>query len=113
MPKTAKYSSGLSVERRIVEQIQTDLKKKMVFLSGPRQCGKTTLAKSLLQGKKGVYYNWDLQMARKAILKNNLDFDSFFWIFDEIHKYRRWRNFLKGIFDDYHDRNQILVTGSA
>lgn len=101
------------MERRITKQILSDLNKKMVFLSGPRQCGKTTFAKELFDIKPGIYYNWDNKIHQKFILKNQLDFDQHFWIFDEIHKYRKWRNFLKGFFDTYKDEISILATGSA
>ncbi|MCP4600255.1 MAG: AAA family ATPase [Proteobacteria bacterium] len=31
---------------------------------------------------------------------------------DEIHKYRRWKQFLKGFYDTYEDEVRIFVTGS-
>jgi len=101
------------IPRRIALQVSTDLKSKMVFLSGPRQCGKTTLAKKLIQEIQGRYYNWDVIQDRKAILKNELDLDAKLWVFDEIHKSKNWRGFLKGAFDTYAQDHPILVTGSA
>ncbi|MBI2026613.1 MAG: ATP-binding protein [Deltaproteobacteria bacterium] len=102
------------ISRRIEDFIQTDLKKKMVFLSGPRQCGKTTLAKDLLKVfPSGQYYNWDIGRDRKLILKNEFNLDSQVWILDEIHKFRKWRNFLKGLYDEHSENHSILVTGSA
>jgi len=83
----------------------------MVFLGGPRQCGKTTLAKKLLAGRSG-YLNWDADDDRERILARQLP-DSDLWVFDEIHKFRRWRNYLKGLFDKREPGQQILVTGSA
>jgi uncharacterized protein len=97
--------------RYLREQIIKDLKKKMVFLSGPRQVGKTTLAKSLLGGTKG-YLNWDIPEDREAILKRELPATGFI-VLDEIHKYSGWRNYLKGLYDKLKDSVQILVTGSA
>ncbi len=97
--------------RYLSDPIAKDLEKKMVFLSGPRQVGKTTLAKRLL-GKGPGYLSWDIPAHRSSILAGELP-SSDFWIFDEIHKYRKWRNYLKGLYDEWQDRKKILVTGSA
>lgn len=83
----------------------------MVFLGGPRQVGKTTLALQIIADRKG-YLNWDIPEQREAILKRELPPQKM-WVFDEIHKYHSWRNFLKGLFDQYRQTKQILVTGSA
>lgn len=83
----------------------------MVFVAGPRQVGKTTLAKRLL-GRKPGYLNWDIPKHREAILRGELPVSSF-WVFDELHKYRLWRTFLKGLYDSRRSSQQILVTGSA
>jgi uncharacterized protein len=83
----------------------------MVFVAGPRQVGKTTLALSLKDAKKG-YLNWDIPEHRERILKRELP-PSPLWIFDEIHKYRLWRNYLKGLYDGRRPGQRILVTGSA
>ena len=99
------------LNRYLAEQVSKDLSKKMVFVGGPRQVGKTTLAMKLLQDKRG-YLNWDVPQHRESILKRELP-ASPLWVFDEIHKYRSWRNFLKGLFDLRADRQKILVTGSA
>ncbi|MCP4665050.1 MAG: AAA family ATPase [Deltaproteobacteria bacterium] len=56
------------IARYVKEPIRQDLEEKMVFLSGPRQVGKTTLAKTLLKKKEDQYYNWDRREDRKAIL---------------------------------------------
>ena len=66
-------------------------------MAGPRQSGKTTLSKSLTFSKKATYLTWDDPAMRLKIQKGDLDFDSDLWIFDELHKYRKWRNFLKYI----------------
>lgn len=97
--------------RYITNQVKEDLSRKMVFIGGPRQVGKTTLAKHLLTDPKG-YLNWDIVEDRESILRNQLP-DVDFWVFDEIHKYRAWRNFLKGLYDQFHQSHEILVTGSA
>ncbi|MGK5081723.1 AAA family ATPase [Bdellovibrionota bacterium FG-1] len=102
------------MNRYLQSQIQKDLQKKMVFIGGPRQAGKTTLAKSIAQAMGGElgYLNWDDSEDREKILKRELP-QSPIWIFDEIHKYRLWRNYLKGLFDKQRDSKKILVTGSA
>ncbi len=97
--------------RYLEPQVRRDLARKMVFVGGPRQVGKTTLARRLL-GKQPGYLNWDVAAHREAILQNELP-PSALWVFDELHKYRRWRNWLKGVFDGRPEGQQILVTGSA
>ena len=94
--------------------------RQMAFLSGPRQSGKTTIAKAHAQ----AYLNWDDDRVRLAILAGQqkvaaqcaLDVvrtQPLVVAFDEIHKYKRWKQFLKGFFDDYEDRVRVLATGSA
>ncbi len=97
--------------RYLTEQIHKDLEKKMVFVGGPRQVGKTTMAKIFLQGRAG-YLNWDVPEHRELILKKEFP-NTTLWVFDEIHKYRAWRNYLKGIYDVKSSQQRILVTGSA
>lgn len=98
---------------------------KMAFIAGPRQVGKTTLAKHLLAKAEmeGFYFNWDIESHRKLIIKNPEDF----WQrgtalpshrkprigLDEIHKYPRWKRFLKGLYDSAGEDVEILVTGSG
>lgn len=93
-------------------QILKDLNKKMVFVAGPRQVGKTTLSKTLIRSDSR-YLNWDDDGDRSKILKKEFPEKTGILIFDEIHKYRAWRNYLKGIYDKLHDHFKILVTGSA
>ena len=104
------------LNRLLKTQIEADLTKKMVLLSGPRQSGKTTLARSLLVGDAHAagerYLNWDDDDARTRILQGVFPRVGLV-IFDEIHKYTRWRNFVKGVFDRDRDHMQLLVTGSA
>lgn len=102
-----------TIKRRIESAIREDLNKKMVLLAGPRQCGKTTLAETLLSQTKGAYYNWDSDKHKIIIKNSELDLSSKLWVFDEIHKYKYWRNWLKGTFDLHKDKHNILVTGSA
>jgi len=83
----------------------------MVFVGGARQVGKTTLGKSLLTDPAG-YLNWDIAAHREQILKRERPTASMLF-FDEIHKYRGWRNYLKGLFDEFGKDLPILVSGSA
>jgi predicted AAA+ superfamily ATPase len=83
----------------------------MVLLAGPRQVGKTTVARRLPGGVAG-YLNWHVPEDREQILARELP-TSPLWVFDELHKYRRWRNYLKGLFDSRDAAQQILVTGSG
>jgi predicted AAA+ superfamily ATPase len=97
----------------------------MVFLVGPRQVGKTTIAKKLQSRfKESLYLNFDSVKDRQLILegqhfiedifpKNVLRESAPLVIFDEIHKYRDWKNYIKGFYDLYRDVYKIIVTGSA
>ncbi len=99
------------MERYLLGQIERDLKRKMVFLGGPRQVGKTTLGLRLLQNPDG-YLNWDVPEHREKILKWEIPPEPRL-VLDEIHKYRGWRNHLKGLYDARKGKQEILVTGSA
>lgn len=100
--------------RAIVPFLKKDLEKKMVFIGGPRQCGKTTLAKALLSATgSGLYLNWDREKDRKKILQEEWSDDEQLLIFDELHKYPKWKNLIKGLYDTSGDRHRFLVTGSA
>ena len=83
----------------------------MVFVAGPRQVGKTTMARNLPGAELG-YRNWDIPEHRRQILEGELP-PGPLWVFDEIHKYRSWRDYLKGLYDGRPRDQKILVTGSA
>ena len=103
------------MKRYCEDFIRKDLIKKMVFLGGPRQVGKTTVSKNLLTGQwaGGEYFNWDVDEDRIAILKKRWRKDSPLIIFDEIHKYPRWKSWVKGVWDSRPDDQTYMVTGSA
>lgn len=98
--------------RYLNNQVQQDLKERMVFIGGPRQVGKTTFAKSFLS-EESQYLTWDDLKDRKLIQKHELVSSSDIIALDEIHKYSRWRGLLKGLYDKHKDHLKIIVTGSA
>ena len=94
--------------------------RQMAFLTGPRQCGKTTLAKRL----SDRYFTWDDLATRRLVAGDAADLASAAGLdvagghfpvltLDEIHKFPRWKTFIKGFFDIYEDRMRLIVTGSA
>lgn len=98
--------------------------RQMRFISGPRQSGKTTLAKLKLKKENAqqLYYLWDLRSVRERYRQKELFFTQDMppaqgqkhWVcFDEIHKAARWKNIVKGIFDATQEHYQFIVTGSA
>lgn len=95
--------------------IVKDLKKKMVFLGGPRQVGKTTLALSMIEkkDKEFAYLNWDNEAARKTINNQAWDKEEPLIIFDEIHKRKGWQTLIKGAWDTWKGLQKYLITGSA
>lgn len=99
--------------RRVEPVVVQDLESKMVFVAGPRQCGKTTLAERLIRKRGGAYFSWDVPAHRRALTAGLLPEGPRLWAFDELHKYRGWRNWLKGVFDLHRRTHEILVTGSA
>ncbi len=106
-----------SKNTRYLQQIIKDvLQKKMVFLGGPRQSGKTTLSLQYMNPpsiKNKQYLNWDRTSDKSLILKDQIPLDAEVLVLDEIHKYKKWRNLIKGIYDKFHDDHKIIVTGSA
>ncbi len=115
------------MERLYSEIILQHLKKyrQMIFLAGPRQVGKTTCSKKLSKTYSNFrYLNWESSADRKRIIKGAEEVANYLQlnkitdskpvvVFDEIHKYRKWKYFLKGFFDLYESSCQIIVTGSA
>jgi predicted AAA+ superfamily ATPase len=102
-------------KRYLTKYIIDDLSEKMVFVGGPRQVGKTTLAKELVAqhfGRIG-YLNWDSRRDRKKIIRSQWPGDAELIVLDEIHKYKKWKSFLKGEYDILKERYRFLATGSA
>ncbi len=99
------------MQRYLEKLLSEDLARKMVFLGGPRQVGKTTVARKLLSSQRN-YLNWDDDAGRGKILDKEIP-GSGLVVFDELHKYRQWRRYLKGIYDTKDPSLRILVTGSA
>lgn len=100
--------------RYLVSEMNQDLKDKIVLLAGPRQVGKTTLAKVLGETNSPfAYFNWDYQPDRKKITNYQFPGDGNLLIFDELHKYKHWKNYIKGVYDRFKGTFKFLVTGSA
>jgi predicted AAA+ superfamily ATPase len=100
--------------RYLVPHIQKDLEKKMVFVGGPRQCGKTTMARAIGRSyEETEYLNWDYDPDRRRIRTMAWSQSADCLIFDELHKYPRWKNWIKGVYDVKPSAHRILVTGSA
>lgn len=104
------------IQRYLEPDVSQVLNEKMVFISGPRQVGKTTFAKQIgetLFKQSYQYLNWDYRKDRKLILDGAYRGTGKLVIFDEVHKFHGWKNHLKGEFDKHKDEFKILVTGSA
>lgn len=101
----------VDMERKLEKYIKKDLNRKIVLLTGPRQSGKTTLSKMLF--KKAEYYNYDLSEHRVALMDKSWDRDKEIIIFDELHKKKNWKSWIKGIYDTEGVKPRLLVTGSA
>jgi predicted AAA+ superfamily ATPase len=97
-----------------IGSVAADLQKKMVFLSGPRQSGKTWLAKSIMERyAQPRYLNWDNGQDREVILGQGWSSSTDLLVIDEIHKMDKWKSHLKGIWDTRAPSLSLLVTGSA
>ena len=112
------------IDRPLYTALRENLaeEKTMVFMAGPRQAGKTTLARMIADGYANqVYFNWDVVPDRARLLRNPYFFEAVerrdgsrpMVVLDEIHKYRGWKNYLKGVYDRFHAEFEFLVTGSG
>ena len=111
-------------ERKLYLEVWDELaqEKSMVFMVGPRQAGKTTLAQIISKSfTNNLYFNWDIPGHRTKLFANPNFFEDVIRkdatksliIFDEIHKFKDWKNYLKGVYDQFHERYQFLVSGSG
>jgi predicted AAA+ superfamily ATPase len=105
---------------KIWQKLSTD--KNMVFVAGPRQVGKTTLANRISgEYTNKLYFNWDIVEQRSTLISDPTFFTGLdrkdnsppLIVFDEIHKYKHWKNYLKGIYDQHGAAYQFLVSGSG
>ena len=106
------------LRRYLWESVNDDLSKKMVFIGGPRQVGKTTFALSFLKTPPKdethpAYMNWDRSKHRERLLSGELPVNEKLILLDEIHKFARWRSLVKGFYDTQKSKLSIIVTGSA
>lgn len=110
------FSEAMTMDatRSLAGRILTDLPHKLVILTGPRQAGKTTLARRLMADfPRAQYLNWDVPADREIIAAGAWSPRAGLLVFDEIHKMRDWKAFLKGAWDGRSAGQTILVTGSA
>ncbi len=113
----------MKVQKRVYDSLLEEhlaTHRQMALVSGPRQVGKTTTCRNLAEG----YVNWDNVDDRELILSgleslverfglNRLRKAPPIVLFDELHKYPRWKSFLKGFYDTYAGQARIVVTGSS
>jgi predicted AAA+ superfamily ATPase len=106
--------------RKIWQELSRE--KSMIFLAGPRQVGKTTLTTIISRNfTNKLYFNWDIPQDKTRLVENPTFFQEIkrrdpsipLIIFDEIHKYKDWKNYLKGVYDQFHESYQFLVSGSG
>ena len=101
------------MKRYLDDRVQADLARKMVFLTGPRQVGKTTLSRALIAQRGGQYLNYDVAGDRAIILGQRWSPQAPLLVLDEVHKMPGWKSWLKGVYDGKPAGQQLLVTGSA
>ncbi|MBK7004938.1 MAG: ATP-binding protein [Burkholderiales bacterium] len=101
------------MQRYLDDRVRLDLNKKMVFLTGPRQVGKTTLSRALVAHSGGQYLNYDVADDQRLIVQQRWSPRAPLLVLDELHKMPHWKNWLKGVYDGKPAAQQLLVTGSA
>ena len=108
--------SGKRRPRYLKDAVADDLRAKMVFIGGPRQVGKTTFALGFLPGgteEHPAYLSWDSLETRKTLMRGELPPNQKTIVLDEIHKFPRWRQLVKGFYDTRKSSTSFLITGSA
>ncbi|MCE2724773.1 MAG: ATP-binding protein [bacterium] len=104
----------MALKRYLHNLVLGDLAKKVVVLSGPRQVGKTTLSKSLMESFSNAHYlNWDVFADRGILQRQSWNPRAGLLVMDEIHKMPNWKAWLKGVADARLPSQALLVTGSA
>lgn len=101
------------MKRYLDDRVRLDLSKKMVFLTGPRQVGKTTLSRLLVEQSGGQYLNYDVAQDQRLIVQQRWSPRAPLLVLDELHKMPHWKAWLKGVYDGKPATQQLLVTGSA
>jgi len=111
-----------AIYKELWDELSAD--KPLIMLAGPRQSGKTTFARNIV-GKDfsdTIYFNWDLDKDKRRLIADPIFFSKEprsnassqpLVILDEIHKYRDWKNYLKGIYDQFSSEYQFLIAGSG
>ena len=99
------------IKRNLKTPMLRDLNEKIILLSGPRQCGKTTLSKDLF--KRFDYLNYDSGSDRENLKSQTWNRKTDLIIFGEIHKMKDWKSWIKGVYDKEGLNPRLLVTGSA
>jgi uncharacterized protein len=91
---------NLPQSRSLMASLVEDLERKMVFLGGPRQVGKTTLAKQILARfpGQGLYLNWDNRTNRKRMLNEEWPPETRCLVLNEFHKQPNWKSRVKGMY---------------
>ncbi|MCP5104071.1 MAG: ATP-binding protein [bacterium] len=101
-------------ERYLQDAVAEDLAESMVFIGGPRQVGKTTLARDIIGSRFKInYYNWDKIEHRVKALRGEWEPDADLIVLDEYHKHRKWKSWIKGEYDVSQGKYKFLLTGSA
>ena len=119
MEYVERYLPRWSLEKEI-------LAPKMIFIAGPRQSGKSTLLEHFLaqKGCSSMFFNWDTPKVKRLFREDPTFFESSArllqkdagqtWIaLDEIHKRTKWKDILKGYYDQFHKDFRFVVSGSA
>ncbi len=114
----------MEIERALYQNIWDKLSahKQMVFIAGPRQAGKTTFTRILAEDfMNSLYFNWDIIEDKRNLIENPSFYEEVhrsdntvpLIIFDELHKYSNWKNYLKSVYDRDKSNYTFVVSGSG